>query len=71
VLQQLRTTFSNGFGLPAYQTAAEQEAEAQAVWQAARAAEEAAEQQAEAEEAAKQALLSKYLPFQVGGCVNS
>lgn len=67
VLQQLRTTFSNGFGLPPYQSAAQQEAEVEAAWQAAKAAEAAAKQQAEAEEAAKQALLAKYLPYQVGG----
>lgn len=66
VLQQLRTTFSNGFGLPPYQSAAQQEAEVEATWQAAKAAEAAAQQQAEAEEAAKQALLAKYMPYQVG-----
>lgn len=65
VLQQLRSTYSAGFGLPAYMTAAEQEAEDKRVWREYHAAQEAAQRQLEEEEAARQEVLRKHLPFQV------
>jgi hypothetical protein len=69
VLQHLRTTFSNGFGLPEFQTAAERDAAVEAAWEARVAADAAAKQQVKEREAAKQELLKKYMPYQVGCCV--
>lgn len=66
MLQQLRSTFSAGLGLPPYKTPQQQAAEAEATWREVTAAAAAAQQQQEAEGAAKQELLKKYQPYQVG-----
>jgi hypothetical protein len=66
VLQQLRTAFSNGFGLPPFRTPSEAEADEEAAAAAAQAAAAAARAAAADEAAAKQEVLKKYMPFQVG-----